>query len=140
MADETLPAETRPIADIVKEQIQRRFVSLIPEDHWDKLIASAIRDATGPQRVRGHDGVWIDGPSKLEELARDEVLRLAKEELARVFAQPEFSIGKWFDGRMVASELVAEIAKKNAADLLAGMLAPLMMQISQNIAIMLRGR
>lgn len=110
------------VQEKIKDKIKGEFVALIPDDMWEKMVASVVSDFTTDQPQRDYNG-RVDNskpliPSPMKAMIRAEIEALAK---AKLKAEIDMLGAVTWDGygRQVASEAVNKLIDDHFPALLA---------------------
>lgn len=80
---------TPDIRQVITDRIKATFVSLIPDDQWEKLVSSQINAFSNASR----DHYGNQKPAELNELIRAELKSLFLNRLKEELAKPEYWSG-----------------------------------------------
>lgn len=101
----------------VKARVKEIIGELIPEETWDNIIRQTI------------DGfIKVDLPNLVRRELTDKYKKIITEELSK----PEWQT-KYVNGHQVASDLVSEIIKNSAGDILVSLIGGISQQITYDI-------
>lgn len=109
-----IPYDPEVVLKKVRETIQAKFAELIPEEQWDIMIKKAMDDF-----VEQHANT----------LVRTQTSELLKEKIKERFDKLSISS----DWNNTIDEKLSEIIKKNAGDLMSGMIGSAMAGILQEM-------
>lgn len=117
------------LSDLVRERIQKDFVSLIPEENWKELVDGTVKNFT-QRKERGHRG--NDNyrlTSDLEELILADLTERTKALIKTELNKPEYQTMWDGMGQNVASQVVQEICDKHAHKIFNVMISTMVSQV-----------
>ena len=129
MSNTTMPAT---INELVRERIQKDFVSLIPAENWTQLVDGVVKEFT-VKKLRNRNSGNERSTSDLEELVREDLEARFKE-----IIKAEFNSGKYqtmWDGynQQIAPLVVQEICEKYSGRIFNSMSSGVVAQVMSNM-------
>ena len=125
------------LSDLVRERIQKDFVSLIPDENWKQLVEGCIKEFTTKQ-LRDRNTARERSTSNLEELIYKELEDQAKAFIKAELAKPELGNSLWgyADNGMavpLATQIVQEICDKHAHKIFSAVVGSMVQNVMMNM-------
>lgn len=121
------------LSDLVRDRIQKDFVSLIPEENWKELVEGTIKIFT-QKKDRGHRGNDnFRQTSDLEELILADLTERTKVIIKAELSKSEYQ-SMWDGmGQQVASEVVQQLCEKHGQRIFTHMIGTMVSNVMQSM-------
>ena len=125
------------LSDLVRERIQKDFVSLIPEENWKQLVDGCVKEFTMKQS-RDRNTSRERTTSNLEELIYKELEDQAKAFIKAELGKPELANNLWgyADNGMavpLATQIVQEVCDKHAHKIFSAVVGSMVQNVMMNM-------
>lgn len=120
MSNEIEKFDPSKLMEGVRDRVKATFVSLIPDAQWEQMVKTESDRFFAPFVERPYYEKTKDKYSDFQLLCMDVMAGIAKEKI-KTFLET-YSSSVWSNNEMVASEILMEALKKNAAEIFAGMI------------------
>lgn len=117
--NEIVKMDSEKAAAVIRDRIRASFISLIPDDQWDKMIQTEIDAFMKPQTERGYSGERVV-PSGFSTVIKEELTKTLKTKLEEHFSSPQWQ-SHWEGCKPVASEMMRTMIIEHTPEIMAYM-------------------
>lgn len=131
MTTEVAPLQS--VQDTIKDRIKSEFANLIPDEMWQRMVESVVKDFTTDK----HDSYRGHAESPMKTMIRTEIEAIAK---AKIKDELENLAAPDWDrhGQMVVSEALKKMIAENFATILGSVQQGMVEMIVQNTVAQIR--
>lgn len=120
MSDQVEKFDPSKLMDGVKDRIKATFISLIPDDAWNKMVKDEVDRFFAPNQSWNYNGNR-DKMSPFQLLVQTELTAEMTKKLRLYLDGPEFAVIYDSYGQPVASKAVQDMIVENAGAVLSSM-------------------
>lgn len=113
------------LMDGVRDRIKATFVSLIPDDQWQKLVESEIN------KFFANTDNYNDKRSPFRKIVDEELTKLAKEKISE--GLKAYTNETWNNNQLVISDLLREHLINNSSQIFASAFSSMFQQVVNSL-------